>query len=52
MPPLFNFIFLKNIFFIYLSESMSRGGAEGEGEADPLLNGEPNMGVDPRILRS
>jgi len=26
--------------------------AEGEGEADSLLSGEPNMGLDPWILGS
>ena len=27
-------------------------GAEGEGEADSLLSREPNVGLDPRTLRS
>lgn len=34
---------------------MSRGRAEGEGEAeevDSLLSGEPSIGLDPRILGS
>jgi len=26
------------------------GGAEGEGEADSLLSGEPCAGLDPRTL--
>ena len=28
------------------------GGAEGEGEADSLLSREPDVGLDPRSLRS
>ena len=31
---------------------MSRGAAEGEGEADGLLSREPDAGLDPRTLRS
>ena len=26
-------------------------GAEGEGEADSLMSRDPNMGLDPSILR-
>ena len=29
-----------------------RGGAEEEGEADSSLSRKPNVGLDPRILRS
>jgi len=28
------------------------GGGEGEGEADSLLSGEPDVGLDPRTLGS
>ena len=31
---------------------MSRVQAEGEGEADSLLSREPDVGLDPRTLRS
>ena len=31
---------------------MSRGRAEGEGEADSLLSRESYMGLNPRTLRS
>ena len=34
-------------------EHTSKGGvAEGEGEADSPLSREPNVGLDPRTLRS
>ena len=38
------------ILFIYLGESIQAGGreeAEGEGEADSPLSGQPNMGLNP-----
>ena len=49
--------FLK-ILFIYLRGGRLReraqvgGETEGEGEADSLLSGEPNVGLDPGTLRS
>ena len=33
-------------------ESISRGGAEREGEADFLLSRELDAGINPRTLRS
>ena len=36
--------------FIYLRRE--RESTEGEGEADSLLSREPDMGLDPRTLRS
>ena len=43
----------KKILFIYLKERTSRGEAEKEGEADSLLNREPDeKGLDPRTLGS
>ena len=33
-------------------ESASEGDQQGEREADSLLNREPDMGFDPRTLRS
>ena len=45
-------LFLK-ILFIYLRERAQTGGAAyGEEEADSPLNREPNIGLDPRTLRS
>ena len=52
-----SFLFLKKEF-IYLTERESereqeqRGGVEGEGERDSPLSRKPNMGLDPRTLRS
>ena len=49
------FNFLKMILFIYLKESekaQAGGAAEGKGEADTSLSGDPNQGLDPRTLRS
>ena len=47
-------IFFNN--FIYLLESEREherwGGAEGEEEADSMLSGETNAGLDPRTLGS
>ena len=43
------FFFFK-FFFLYLTVYKQEG--EGEGEADPQLNREPNVGLDPRTLRS
>ena len=43
------------ILFIHLREreqAQAGGTAEGEGEAGSLLSGEPNAGLDPRILGS
>ena len=42
------------MLFIYLKEREHkwRGEAEGEGEAGSSLSGEPNVGLDPRTLRS
>lgn len=41
-------IFLKTDLFILERENMNGGGeAEGEGEADPLLSMEPNLGLIP-----
>ena len=37
---------------LYFSESEQGGGAEGEREADSLPSGEPDVGLDPRTLRS
>ena len=35
-----------------MSESMSRGGAGAEGEADFLLSREPESGLNPKTLVS
>ena len=48
-------IFFKDFFFIYLRESTSWGEGRKAGleaEADSLLSREPNMGLDPRTLKS
>ena len=44
--------FSKKISFIYLREHEQGGRAEGEGKAHSPLSREPNVGLDPRILRS
>jgi len=45
---------LPVIFFlkIYLFWRESGGGAEGEGQADSSPSKEPDVGLDPRTLRS
>ena len=42
-------IYLLKILFIW---ERDRVCTEGEGEADSPLSREPNMGLDPRTLRS
>ena len=45
---LIRFFFLKNILFIYLTESEHKPRewqVEGEGEAEFLLSSEPNAGL-------
>ena len=50
--------FLFKIIFIYLRESEHKRGvggeqqAEGEKETDSLLSREPDVGLNPRTLRS
>ena len=54
-----SFFFFFKILFINLRErwrqrahAQMEGGAEGEGEADLPLSGEPEVGLDPRTLQS
>ena len=57
-PPLPHSIVQRNYLFERVSMHTSPGGggqwgvAEGEGEADSPSNREPDVGLDPRTLRS
>ena len=49
---LFSF-FLKDFVYLFERESRGRGRErEGEREADSLLSKEPDVGLNPRTLRS
>ena len=50
------FFFFLKILFIYLREREGRrvqtSRGEADGEADSVLGREPDVGLDPRTLRS
>ena len=45
-------IFLKDFIFYLREREQARGGADRERQADSLLSGEPDAGVNPRTLKS
>jgi len=49
-------LFFKDFIYLFEREHEKRGDSEGEaeeeGEADSPLSKEPNVGLDPRTLRS
>ena len=50
-----NYFFFKDFIYLFDTErehTRVKQQAEGEGEADAPLNGEPDTGLDPRTLRS
>ena len=44
--------FLKILSISFRDREHAKGGVEGEAEADSLLSGDPDAGLDPRTLRS
>ena len=46
------FLFFFKILFIYLTERESKAEGAGEGEVRSPLSWEPDVGLDPRTLRS